>query len=617
MVVRVRIKDDWQEQRLFFSRTLICALGVALMLSAVLAQLYNLQVSNHNIYSTLSDGNRLRLESVTPTRGLVYDRNGKLLAENVSNYQLEVIPEQVEDLESTVERLAGLIDIHPADRERFVAQLKRQRRFEPVTLRFQLSDEEVARFSINRHEFPGVDIRARLTRRYPFGEEMFHVVGYLGAITEEELRDVNTARYSGTSQVGKTGIERAFEQLMHGEAGYQQVESNAQGRALRVINRTAPQRGEDIYLTIDAQLQRVAHEALGDFKGAIVAIDPNNGEILALVSKPAFDPNPFVQGLDAASFKSLSEDQRQPLFNRAIRGTYPPGSTMKPFLALAGLENGLEYENRHTICPGYFRLEGHSRPYRDWKREGHGYTELRKALRESCDVYFYELAVELGIDRIHEFLSKFGFGKPTGIDISGESNGLLPSRDWKKRARRMPWFPGDTVNIGVGQGFMLTTPLQLAQATAILANRGIVYRPHLVSSRRGATMTEPISADPQSVSQVSLRQQRYWQRIAVAMEDVLHSPLGTAHTTGQNLAYRGAGKTGTAQVFTLAEDEEYETDEIEVARRDHSLFITYAPTDAPRIALAIIVENAGGGGKVAAPIARRIMDEWILREPAT
>ena len=613
MVSRAHIKDEWREYRLFANRTLLAAIGLAMLVILLVWRLYFLQVVGHSHYATLSDDNRVRIQSLAPNRGLIFDRNGVLLAENVPNYQLEITPEQVPDIPATLSRLATIIELRPADIERFNKLRRTKRSFQPIPLRYSLTDEDVARFAVHRQDFPGVDIQARLTRRYPLGKTAAHVVGYIGSISESELEERDPARYSGTSQIGKVGIEIAYEETLHGYPGIERVETNAQNRVLRTLETESPTPGTDLYLSIDARLQRAAYEALGNFKGAVVAIDPNNGEVLALVSKPAYDPNLFVDGIDSANFRRLQSDPTRPLFNRAVVGTYPPGSTIKPMLGLAGLEYGVVTSRHSTICRGFYLLEGNPRPYRDWKREGHGKTDLDKAITESCDVYYYELAVELGIDRIHAFLDRFGLGRTTGIDLVGERAGLLPSREWKRRTRNMPWFPGETVNTGIGQGFMLTTPLQLAHSTVRLASRGKAYEPRLVKAMRDPASGEirPTAVEP--LPELEMRGDWAWEYITNSMEDVVHDIKGTAWSAGRGLTYRMAGKTGTAQVFTLGEDEEYEEETVAANLRDHGLFIAFAPADDPELALAVVVENGGGGSK-AAPVARAIMDAWLLRD---
>lgn len=613
MALRTHIKDEWREYRLFANRALLASFIVAALLLLLAFRLYVLQVVEHSHYATLSDDNRVRIQTLAPNRGLIYDRNGVVLAENVPNYQLEIIPEQVTDMADTLDRLGEFLELRPADIDRFNRLRRTKRNFQPIPLRYNLTDEDVARFAVRRQEFSGVDIHARLTRRYPYGAITAHAVGYIGSISRNELDARDPARYSGTSQIGKTGIEIAYEENLHGFPGLERVETNAQNRTLRVLETEPPQPGQDIYLSLDIRLQQAAFEALGDFKGAVVAIDPHNGEVLALVSKPAYDPNLFVDGIDEENFRRLQDDRSLPLFNRAVVGTYPPGSTIKPMLGLAGLHYGVVTSTHSTQCRGYFLLEGNPRPYRDWKREGHGKTDLDKAIAQSCDVYFYELAVELGIDRIHEYLDKFGLGRQTGIDLIGERGGLLPSREWKQRVQGVRWFPGETVNTGIGQGFMLATPLQLAHATARLAMRGQAFEPRLVRAIQDTGSGEILPTQAEPLANLELRGTWAWEYIINSMENVVHNVRGSAYHVVRNMQYRMAGKTGTAQVFSLGEDEEYEDETIADALRDHGLFIAFAPADEPELALAVVIEN-GGGGTRAAPIAREIMDAWLLRE---
>jgi penicillin-binding protein 2 len=474
-----------------------------------------------------------------------------------------------------------------------------------------LNDREVAQFSVNRHRFPGVEITAGLARHYPQGKVAAHILGYVSRIDEQALKSVDTSNYRGTTHVGKIGLEKSYESLLHGTVGYQQVETTAQGRVLRVLNRTSPVSGRNLYLTIDLKVQAAAEQAFGDYAGSAVAINPNNGDILAAVSLPAYDPNAFVNGIDYDDYAVLKDNEDEPLFNRTLRGQYPPGSTIKPFMGLAGLEQGITGRHSSTYCPGYYSLPGNSRKYRDWKRRGHGTVKLHSAVVQSCDVYFYDLARSLGIDRIHDYLQHFGFGRATGIDIQGELSGLLPSKEWKRRRRNEPWFPGETVITGIGQGFFLVTPMQLATATAALATNGLVMKPNTVHVEQEANRDELLPHHPQLVETITVNNQDHWDAVIKAMTDVVHSPRGTAYRIGKDSPYRIAGKTGTAQVFGLKQDEEYDAETLEKKLRDHALFIGFAPVDDPQIAVAVIVEHGGGGGAVAAPIARTIMDAYL------
>ncbi|HHH42615.1 MAG TPA: penicillin-binding protein 2, partial [Gammaproteobacteria bacterium] len=477
MPARVTIKDYLFESRLFMQRSVQALVFAGILIAILVGRLIYLQVLAHEHYITLSDDNRIKILPLPPNRGLIFDRNGLILADNLPSYRLEITPEQVHDMEATLDELAKLVNIRDVDRKRFDQLRARTPVFKPVPLRFRLSDEEVARFAIDRHRYPGVDIVAGLSRHYPHGPLTAHALGYVGRIDERDLQRIDTSTYSGTTHIGKVGLEKTYEKTLHGSVGYRQVETNAEGRVLRTLVRTPPVPGNNLYLTLDAELQNVADQALGDKAGAIVAIDPNNGDVLAFVSKPAYDPNLFVNGIDTKTYKALREDDKQPLFNRALRGQYPPGSTLKPFVGLGGLEQGITSEHAHTYCPGFYQLPGKARKYRDWKRSGHGTVDLVTAIAQSCDVYFYDLALSMGIDRLHEFLAKFGFGERSGIDISGELAGLLPSRQWKRATRNLPWFPGETLIAGIGQGVVLTTPLQLASATASLARYGNRKKP--------------------------------------------------------------------------------------------------------------------------------------------
>jgi len=608
----LKIKDHGGETRLFTQRAITALVIIVLLFLGISARLVYLQIVNHEHFSTLSRNNRLKIVPVPPTRGLIYDRKGKLLAKNIPSFSLELIPEQVKDIDGTLQRLRELITIKDSDIQYFKRLLKQKRRFQSVPIRYRLTEQEVARFSVNRHLFKGVDIQARLTRYYPYGELGVHVLGYVGRIDIKELQRIDKANYSSTTHIGKLGIERAYEDVLHGKVGYRQEEVNAQERTLRVIDNTPAVAGSDLTLNIDIKLQSIADKALGTFRGSVIAIDPNNGQVLAMVSKPGYDPNPFVSGIDRKSYAALRNSKDKPLFNRAILGQYPPGSTVKPFIGLAGLNSGLTKQK--LFCPGYFELEGEDHRYRDWKKQGHGHTSLDKAIVESCDVYFYELAQRLRIDNIHDFMTRFGFGQRTGIDILGELRGLMPSRAWKRRERNQAWFPGETLITGIGQGFTLTTPLQLATTTATLATRGLRFQPRLVQAIQENTDAEPTPVVTKQYKTVTLKNPQHWDSVIRSMTRVMHSPTGTARSSGQGAPYKIAGKTGTAQVFGIAQDAEYDEKEVADRLRDHSLFIAFAPADNPRIAVAVIAENGGSGGRVAAPVARKVIDAWLLED---
>ena len=611
MLGRVHLKDHLFETRLITNRAILLLVAGGLLLSILLVRLLYLQVVSHEHYTTLSEDNRVNLQPLPPNRGLIFDRNGILLAENLPSYRLEITPEQVDDMGATLGALEDIIEISDTDRSRFEKLLARKPRFEAVPLRFHLNDEEVARFSVNRHRFPGVDITAGLARHYPQGPHAVHALGYVGRIDEKALKILDSSNYRGTSHVGKNGIEKTYEELLHGKVGLQQVETTAQGRIIRVLNRTPPVSGSNLYLTIDSHLQKVAEAAFADYSGSAIAIDPNNGDILALVSLPTYDPNPFVNGIDYDAYAALRNNDKEPLFNRALRGQYPPGSTVKPFMGLAGLETGITSEHSKTYCPGFYMLPGKDRKYRDWKRSGHGTVDLNSAITQSCDVYFYDLAQSMGIDRIHDYLQHFGFGKAAGIDIQGELSGLLPSKEWKRSRRNQPWFPGETIITGIGQGFFLVTPIQLAVATAALANGGRMLQPRIVHAEQEAESDELLPHHSQVVETITIGEQQHWDMVINAMTDVVHGARGTARSIGKDSPYMIAGKTGTAQVFGLKQEEKYDAEAIAEKLRDHALFIAFAPIDDPKIAVAVIVENGGGGGSVAAPIARTILDAYL------
>jgi penicillin-binding protein 2 len=617
-VATSRLKDHWREQRLFASRALIAAFTIIALTGIVVVRLVDLQVINHEHFSQLSHGNRVRLEPLPPTRGLVYDREGRVLARNRPAYQLELVPEQVPDLENTLLELVYLGLVDSEELEEIRRKINAQRRFDAVTLRYDLDAEEAARFSVRRQTLPGVDIRARLARDYPEGDVAVHALGYVGSISEDDLKRLDGPNYMGTSQAGKLGIERSYEDLLHGTTGHRQLLVNAQGRMLEELQRTDASPGSDIYLTLDLDVQRAAEAALGDYRGAIVAIDPRNGHVIALASTPTYDPNLFSRGISRAAYKDLQTDLDKPLFNRALRGSYPPGSTIKPLMGLAGLHYNATQPWRSTFCRGWFSLPGSSHRFRDWKKVGHGPVSLISATAQSCDIYFYELAVELGIDRMHEFLLGFGLGSPTDVDIPGEKSGLLPSREWKRQAfnRRQDqvWFPGETVIAGIGQGYMLTTPMQLAQSMAILANRGHGFRPTLLAAIADRETGEPRAVPPVPLEPVEVAAPEFWDITLQSMVEVVHGRRGTARAIGKDAPYIIAGKTGTAQVFTVAQDAEYDEEEVEERLRHHALFVAIAPAEDPRIALAVIVENGGSGSGTAAPVARTVMDAWLEKK---
>jgi penicillin-binding protein 2 len=621
----VRIKDHHAEQQLFEQRAVVAAMIMLVALGMVIARLVWLQVVKYDYFSDLSQGNRIRIEPVPPNRGLILDRNGLPLATNAPSYQLELTREQVEDIDGTLAGIAELNLIDKADIPTLKRDIRDRRSFDAVPIKLQLTEEELARFAARRHQFPGVEIRPRLTRDYPLAESSVHAIGYVGAISEEDKKRLNMDDYAGTTLTGKSGVEYAFESQLHGKAGFQQLLVNAQGRSVERIGdetakleRREPVAGNDLFLTIDMRVQQIAEEALRGQRASAVAIDPANGDIIAFVSTPAFDPNLFARGLTRQQYLALTEDPTRPMYDRALRGVYPPGSTVKPMMALAALEFGVVTPDNTRFCRGQYRMPGVSRPWRDWEPRGHGTVDMRKALATSCDVYFYDIANQLGVDRIHDYLAQFGMGTLTGIDIPGEKHALLPSTAWKKRAFKRKeaqmWFPGDTISVGIGQGYMTATPLQLAHATATLAARGKRFKPRLVRAVRNVTSGQVTELQPAPLPSAHANDPAAWDVAIGGMYDVANASYGTARGTMANAPYKIAGKSGTAQVFTVAANEKVrKANELAEHLRDHALFIAFAPVEAPRIAVSVVVENApGGGSKFAAPIARRILDAYLL-----
>ena len=603
--------DRVREARLVRRRTnTALAIALALCVGAI-ARVFYLQVIEFEHFRTLSENNRVSLVAVPPTRGLIYDRNGVVLAQNTPAYSLEITPEAVQDMEALLEVLGELVAVEEADLERFHSAFAKARSFDSVPLRFRLSPEEVARIAVNRPYLPGVDFKARLTRTYPHGSLAAHLIGYVGRIDERDRKSIDVSNYRGTSHIGKTGVEHAYEHVLHGQVGYEHVEINAFGRTLRVLERRDPVPGSDIYLTIDADLQALSEEALGEHNGSVVAIEPSSGAVLAFVSVPTFDPNLFTYGIGKKEYAQLVQSPRRPLFNRALNGQYPPGSTIKPILALAGLDAATRTARDGIRCHGWYSLPESRHRYRDWKKEGHGEVDLRRSIAESCDVFFYRLALDLGIDQVGEIFSHFGFGRPTGIDLSREASGLVPSRDWKEAVHGQPWYPGETLITGIGQGYLLVTPLQLAAAAATLGTRGVRLRPQLVLRQEAPGDGGYRALTPEISGVVKVGASEYWTRVIGAMEDVVHGARGTARRVGTGAEYRIAGKTGTAQVIGIKQGEEYDEKAIAPHLRDHGLFLAFAPAERPRIAVAVVVENGGSGSGAAAPIARRVMDHYF------
>lgn len=605
MAERLTLKDPYHEVRIFTARVLVAAVVVVICFGILIYRYFDLQINQYEKYRTESDRNRVQLQPLPPRRGLIYDRNGVVLADNAPSYSLTITKEQVKDLNKTLALVRSLVPIDDSDVDKFMDRLKGRYPYQSVPLKFHLAEEEIAVLAINRYRLPGVEVEAEFVRSYPHGELFAHALGYVGRINEKELKTLDPVDYSGTHYIGKIGVERYYEDALHGKVGYQNVETNARGRVLRVLERGEPTPGEDVELFLDAKLQQVTQEALGEHRGAAVAIDPKTGGVLALVSTPSFDPNLFVTGISGPMYRELRDSPDMPLYNRALQGTYPPGSTMKPFYALAGLFYGVVTPSTTISDPGVYQLPNDSRFYRDWRRGGHGSVDVYVAIAQSCDIYFYDLAHKLNIDRLHDFAVQFGFGAPTGIDNTYERGGVMPSRAWKRKALNQVWYPGETLSAGIGQGYVSATPLQLAVATATLANRGVRYEPRLVKSVGGHALPVP------EAKHVDVPKQ-HWDTVIEGMRQVVHGERGTAKGIGKNLAYTMAGKTGTAQVVGYAQGIKYDASQVERRKRDHALFIAFAPVEDPKIAIAIIVENGEHGASTAAPIARKMADMYLL-----
>jgi penicillin-binding protein 2 len=620
-----RLKDHWQEHRLFLSRVIGAAVIVVLLTGALVWRLVHLQVFEYERFSGLSEGNQIRVEPLPPTRGLILDRAGRILAENIPSWQLVAVPEQLDDFEATLARLEaeGLVD--PVNHAELVELVRTQRRrVERVTLT-NLNEEQAATFAVQRYAFPGIDIRVGLIRDYPYREAAAHVVGYVGRISESDQERIDTADYQGTSQIGKTGLERAYEDVLHGTVGYEEIVVNAHGRpSLETVppgglERQLPVPGEHVVTSIDMRLQLAAQQALADFRGAVVVIDPRNGDVLALVSTPGYDANGLASGMSQSDYHAISTDPDEPFVNRAIGKPYNPGSTIKPFLGLAGLYYDSDYVGETHFCNGQFRLPNSSRVYREPARVNpHGETTLYSAIVRSCNVYFYGLGVDLEIDRMEPFMEAFGFGTRTGIDISGESAGLMPGREWKQSAFRaredQTWYLGETVSASIGQGYVEFTPLQLAAATGALATNGQRFRPRLLTGTEDAETSEVIAVPPVALDPIAGIEADDWLAIHGAMVGVTVDERGTGRAAMDGATYSVAGKTGTAQVIGVAQNARYDAEELEERLRDNGLFIGYAPAENPELAIAVVVENNGGGGATAAPIARKVFDAWFTTE---
>jgi penicillin-binding protein 2 len=606
----IRLKDHEKDGRLIRKRAVVGAVVVLLLTSVLVARMYYLQVVQFEHHTTLAENNRIHVQPIPPSRGLIYDRNGVIVADNRPSFSLTLTRERAGDWLQVLDGIVDVLELGPDERALFERRVRQGRRpFEPVPVLFELTEEQIARVAINQFRLPGVEVVAQLVRHYPLGEHFAHSVGYVGRINEKELKELDPVAYSGTHHIGKTGIERFYEDDLHGQVGYEEVETNARGRVLRVLKRTDPTPGKDIVLSLDIRLQEAAEAALAGRRGAIVAIQPQTGEVLAMVSQPSFDPNPFVTGIGFKAYADLRDSIDRPLYNRVLRGLYPPGSTIKPMVAVSGLDAGVVTPQTRVFDPGFYQLQGHSHKYRNWNRTGDGWVDMDLAISRSNDTYFYSLAHKMGIDRLHDYMSRFGLGQRVSLDMFEETAGLMPSREWKRARYRQAWYPGETLILGIGQGYMQTTPLQLAQAVTLMATRGKWIRPHLAKTIQGR-----VPVDPNPLPDIVLRDPKFWDNGRHGMEQVMHGPRGTARKVGDAALYRMAGKSGTAQVVAIKQGEKYDRSKVAERHRDHALFVAFAPADNPQIAVAVMVENGESGSGVAAPVVKQVIDAWLLDE---
>ncbi|BAN56727.1 MULTISPECIES: penicillin-binding protein 2 [Pseudomonas] len=606
----IRLKDHEKDARLVRNRVVVGAVAIVLLICVLIARLYYLQIIQYDYHSTLSENNRVHVQPIPPTRGLIFDRNGVIVADNRPSFSLSMTRERAGNWQEVLDTIVEVLDLTTDDRALFEKRMRQGRRpFEPVPILFELNEEQIARVAVNQFRLPGVEVVAQLVRHYPQGAHFAHSVGYVGRINEKELKTLDPVNYSGTHHIGKTGIERFYEDDLHGQVGYEEVETNARGRVLRVLKRTDPKPGKDIVLSLDIKLQEAAEAALGGRRGAVVALDPRTGEVLAMVSQPSFDPNLFVTGISFKAYAELRDSIDRPLFNRVLRGLYPPGSTIKPAVAIAGLDSGVVNASSRVFDPGYYQLPNYDHKYRNWNRSGDGWVDLDTAIMRSNDTYFYDLAHKMGIDRLSSYMNRFGIGQRVSLDMFEESAGLMPSREWKRATRRQAWFPGETLILGIGQGYMQATPLQLAQATALIANKGVWNRPHLAKTIEGQ---QPVDENP--MENIVLRDKSDWAKVTHGMEQVMHGARGTARKAAAGAQYRIAGKSGTAQVVAIKQGEKYDRNKLQERHRDHALFVAFAPAEAPKIVVSVMVENGESGSGVAAPVVRQIMDAWLLDE---
>jgi len=607
------LKNAQQEAKLVQARIVWLVLFIGVLVLVLAGRIWFLQVYSFERFNSLSDDNRVNILPIAPDRGEIRDRKGKLLADNVSIYTLQAQKVSKKKFDTVLNELTQIISFSPWEIKKARVAFRETAKYAFYTLKFGLNDEEVAKFAVNQYLFPDISVQAVLQRHYPYAGDLAHVLGYVGRVSQKDLARVDKSLYRGVNYIGRTGLESSYESTLLGSLGFEQVEQNAHGRTIRVLNRDAPVRGENLKLHLDIDLQTLAREALGDLRGSVVAIEPKTGGVLAMVSNPVYDPNLFVNGIDHKSYGKLRDDINRPLLNRSIYGRYAPGSTIKPLFSLAGFSNGFN-KYKKVRCPGWFSLPGSKHRYRCWNHTGHGWTDFKSAIVQSCDVFFYKLADSLGIDKLHGFMTRFGLGQKTGIDLNGEPKGLMPSRDWKKRVRKSTWYPGETVIAGIGQGYVLSTPVQLASIASTLANRGVKRQPKLVMKVGDEILANKINNQAET-RLASNNSKAEYKRIINAMRDVIHGAKGTGRGIRYGLKYDIAGKTGTAQVVGIAQGAKYDEEKLAEFKRDHSLFIGFAPVENPQIALAVVVENAGSGGKVAAPVARKVFDKYYELYP--
>lgn len=610
---RNTIRNHSAESALFMRRTLVVFVAIIIAIGILISNLYYLQITSYESFQTRSNDNRIKVQTVPPNRGLIYDRNGIILAENRPVYSLEVVVRKTENLKEKVEKLREMLHLTDREIESFYSRNRYSRAFKPVLLSDQLTEKEVALFTVNQHLFKGFSIQANLKRFYPFGDAFTHVLGYIAKINSNDLKRIEakgeTARYRGTHYIGKLGIEKYYEELLHGAPGQRQVEVDSFGKVIRVLSFTPPVPGKDIKLNIDIQLQLKAQKLLGDTRGSIIVMDTRTGGVLSLVSNPSYDPNLFVQGITSKKYNELLNSTDRPLINRATQGRYAPASTIKPMMALLALDTGVITEHSTVQDPGWWIVPGSKRRFRDWRRWGHGKVDVTLAIEQSCDTFFYDTAYKVGIDRINPFMEKFGFGQYSGLDLNEETKAIMPSREWKRRRYNAPWYDGDTISVGIGQGYWTVTPMQLTQAIAILARRGKIITPHILHSIMGdgGEFTPPL----QTSQPITLKNEHYWDIAFNAMYGVTGKSTGTAHRAFTNTSYTVAGKSGTAQVINMAEDEIYDAKSMLEHHRDNALFVAYAPFESPEIVASVILENAGGGSSNGAPILRSLFDEYF------